>query len=232
MHAADRYAVYYAPPEASPLAEFANAWLGWEPAEGRTVAHPDAPPLTGEEVARVTETPRRYGFHGTLKAPFRLADGVGYDDLVSTVAGLASAMRPASLPGLALTRLGRFIALTPAGDQTALAHLAERFVVELDPLRAPLDDSELARRRQARLTPRQDELLRRWGYPYALDEFQFHLTLTGALSPEDAERAMAALRPLVAPFESEPFVVSEVCIFADPGGSEHFRLVERVPLAG
>jgi len=232
MRSARRYAVYYAPPKAGPLERFAAAWLGWDPVGGQPVVHPDAPPLTGPEIARVTETPRRYGFHGTLKAPFRLADGIRYDDLVAAVAALAASLGPLTLPGLTLTRLGRFIALTPTGDQTALSQLAETLVVGLDRLRAPLDDTELARRRKSGLTPRQDELLSRWGYPYAMEEFQFHLTLTGALPPEDGARAMEALRPLVAAFEAEPFVIGELCLFAEPGEGENFRLVERVSLAG
>ncbi len=232
MHSASRYAVFYAPPDAGALARFANAWLGWDPVAGQPVAHPPAPPLTALDVARVTGTPRRYGFHGTLKAPFRLADGAGYDDLVSAVAGLAARLRPVTLPGLALSRLGPFIALTPTGDQTALSQLAERLVVDLDPLRAPLDQSELARRRRSPLTPRQDALLGRWGYPYALEEFRFHLTLTGALSPEEGEQAMTALRPLVAAFEAAPLAIDELCLFADPGDGANFRLVERLPLSG
>lgn len=232
MQDAHRYAVYYAPPRGSPLARFGAGWLGWDPVVGRAVAHPPAPPLTGADIERVTRTPRRYGFHGTLKAPFRLAEGVGYDDLHRAVAGLAAASAPVALPGLRLTRLGRFVALTPAGDQAALARLAERLVIDLDDLRAPLDDAELARRRRSPLTPRQDMLLRQWGYPYALEEFRFHLTLTGALPAEEGERVTAALRPLVARFLKEPVVVGEVCLFADPGGGRCFRLVDRVPLAG
>lgn len=232
MISASRYAVYYAPPQASPLALFADAWLGWDPAAGREVTHPAAPPLTDADVARVTVTPRRYGFHGTLKAPFRLADGIVYDDLLTAVAGLAATQRPVTLPGLALSSLGPFIALTPTGDQRALENLAERVVVDLDHLRAPLNESELARRRYSPLTPRQDAMLQRWGYPYALAEFRFHLTLTGALSAKDGERTMTALRPLVAPFETERFKIVDLCVFADPGDGANFRLVERLPLSG
>ena len=232
MHSAHRYAVYYAPPEASPLARFSAAWLGWDPVAGCPVGHPNAPPLTADDVAQVTKTPRRYGFHGTLKAPFRLADGCGYDDLVASVSGIAAALAPFTLPGLRLSRLGRFIALTPAGDAGGLERLAERVTIDLDTLRAPLDAAELAKRRKSGLTPRQEGYLQRWGYPYVLDEFRFHLTLTGALAPAEGERAMAALRPLVALHEAEPFVVAEVCLFADPGGGANFRLIERLPLTG
>ena len=54
----------------------------------------------------------------------------------------------------------------------------------------------------------------------------------GRTSDMDGARAMAALRPLVAPFEAKPFVIAELCVFADPGDGANFRLVERLPLTG
>ena len=47
--------------------------------------------------------------------------------------------------------------------------------------------AELARRRAGGLTPRQDELLQRWGYPFVLEEFRFHMSLTGPLSGVHAD---------------------------------------------
>ena len=232
MNPAERYAVYYAPQPGSPLAGFAAVWLGWDPATGRMVDHPDAPPLSAGDVARVTEAPRRYGFHGTLKAPFRLAQGRTPEDLAAAVSDLAAGIPPIEMPGLRLTRLGSFIALTATGDQSPLARLAERATVDLDPFRAPLNGSELAKRRRNGLTERQEDYLRRWGYPYVLEEFRFHLTLTGSLPAEDGDRAEAALRPLVAPIESQPFRIDEICLFADPGAGANFRIVERLPLGG
>lgn len=232
MESADRYAVYFAPPEDGRLARFAASWLGWDPAAGRPVDHPDAPPLDAADVARMTEAPRRYGFHGTLKAPFRLAAGSGYQDLRSALAGLADRLPPLRFPGLRLSRLGRFLALTPTGDQAPLAGLAERLTVDLDAFRAPLNGDELAKRRKSGLSPRQEGYLQDWGYPYVLEEFRFHLTLTGALSAEDGDRAEAALRPLVAEFEAAPFRIDSICIFADPGDGASFRIVERMALAG
>ena len=232
MTRAERYAVYFAPKPGSALAEFAAAWLGWDPATGRTVDHPDAPPLSAADVARVTEAPRRYGFHGTLKAPFRLAEGRAPEDLAAAISDLAAGMVPIDMPRLQLTRLGRFIALTATGDQTPLARLADRATVDLDAYRAPLNDAELAKRRRNGLTERQEGYLQRWGYPYVREEFRFHLTLTGALPAEEAERAEAALRPLVAPIESQPFRIDEICLFADLGAGANFRIVERFPLGG
>ncbi len=61
MRSAHRYAIYYAPPEASDLARFAASWLGWDPASGESVPHLDAPPLSPEELARFPAFPRPHG---------------------------------------------------------------------------------------------------------------------------------------------------------------------------
>ena len=45
-----------------------------------------------------------------------------------------------------------------------------------------------------RLSPRQLELLDRYGYPYVMEQFQFHMTLTDRLSDADGDRFEAALR--------------------------------------
>ena len=47
-------------------------------------------------------------------------------------------------------------------------------------MRAPLSDAERSRH-SARLTPRQRYYLEAWGYPYVLDEFRPHFTLTNPL---------------------------------------------------
>ena len=71
-----RHALYFLPADDSRLQDFGDSWLGWSVTESKAVAHPliaDVP------IATITERPRRYGFHGTLKAPFRLAGGVRGD---------------------------------------------------------------------------------------------------------------------------------------------------------
>ena len=52
------------------------------------------------------------------------------------------------------------------------------------PFARPPGAAELERRRKAGLSAAQEKMLLRWGYPYVLDEFRFHLTLTGRLQPE------------------------------------------------
>ncbi|TKA94635.1 DUF1045 domain-containing protein, partial [Cereibacter changlensis] len=117
-----RYAIYYAP-EPGPLAEFAASWLGWDADSGAAMAHPL---LTGlpREVGLLTQAPRKYGFHGTVKPPFRLAEGADVSDLHAAFVALCPYLAPVTLPGLRLERIGGFVALTPEGDQGPLAAMA------------------------------------------------------------------------------------------------------------
>ncbi len=205
-----RYAIYFAP-EPGPLANFGASWLGWDPVTGKAVAHPDLPC----DVAQITRTPRKYGFHGTIKPPFRLAQGVDIGTLHGAVQALAQTQAPVVLEGLALTRLGSFLAITPVGDASALAALAGAFVTELDTFRAPLSDTEIARRNPDRLSTVQRDLLTRWGYPYVLDEFRFHLTLSGRLPADQAGDVADLLRPILAPMLPTPFPINSLCLFGE-----------------
>ncbi len=182
-------------------------------------------------MAEITATPRRYGFHGTLKPPFRLAGGTDAAGLDRALAALASDVAAFTAPPLMLHRIGRFIALVPSGPCPALSGLAARAVTGLDAFRAPPGESELARRRASGLTPRQNEHLDRWGYPYVLDEFRFHLTLTGALASDDADPVFEALSRLTAPFRAAPLPVTEICLFGE-NGEGRFHIAGRYPLTG
>lgn len=219
-----RFAVYFVPPSGA-LYDFGATWLGWDIGAGVHVVQPDVPGLHD-----ITMTPRKYGFHGTLKPPFRLASGAGEDTLMSAVADLASRTAPATLDKLRLTTLGKFLALTPKGDTTALQTVAEVCVTHLDTFRAPATEADLARRRQAGLTPRQDALLVQWGYPYVLEEFRFHLTLSGRLTSEDTAKWHETAATLL-PVLPEPFVVDEIALCGErPDGC--FEVIDRYPLTG
>ena len=224
-----RFAIYWAP-EPGPLADFTAAWLGWDAALGAEVPHPHVPGLP-RPVAELTETPRKYGFHGTLKAPFRLVDGARPEALHDAAAQLAARTAPVVLPGLALAALGRFLALVPDGPADDLARLAATLVTELDAFRAPLTPEDLIRRRADSLPPRQRDFLDRYGYPYVMEEFRFHLTLTGPLEPDVAEATRTALAPVVAPLLPRPLAVSSVCLFGE-GQDGRFHMLHRYALTG
>lgn len=166
-----RYALYFVPD--GPWGDAGAAWLGWDTRHGRAIAQTDV------RQADLTARPRKYGFHATLKAPFRLANGATRDSLETAIAALARSLKPVPLASLQVSQIGRFFAMTAPGEQAALIDLSSAVVRDLDRLRAPLTEADLKRRRAARLTDRQDALLQAWGYPYVLDEFRFHLTLTG-----------------------------------------------------
>jgi hypothetical protein len=180
-------------------------------------------------VADLTATPRRYGFHATIKPPFRLAAGAAPAELVVACEGLCADLGPVQLDGLQLTDLDGFLALTPAGDTGALDALAARAVADLDAFRAPAPPDEIARRRAAGLTPRQEALLDRWGYPYVMEEFGFHMTLTGRLAPALRGAVAAGLDDWLAPVLPRPFEIGHLAL-AGEGPDGRFRLVGRWPL--
>ena len=221
-----RYAIYYAP-RPSPFQVAAAAWLGWN-AEGPEVPLPDdMPPFAPS----VTEAARKYGFHGTLKAPFRLAPGQDEAKLRDAVATLATGLPAVTLPAMVLRRIGGFLALTPQSASPALSIVAATIVRDLDPFRAPLTDAEIARRRPEKLTERQFVNLRRWGYPYILDDFQFHLTLAGDLDPALSAKVAQALEGWLLPLVPRPFPVQDLCLFGE-GMDGRFRLISRHALTG
>jgi hypothetical protein len=133
---------------------------------------------------------------------------------------------------LVLRRLGRFLALVPDGPAPAVLALAARLVAEFDDFRAPPDAAELARRRAHRLTPAHEANLTRWGYPYVMDAFRFHVTLSGALDAATLDRLEAILAPLVARFTAAPLTLGELALFEQPDATAPFVLTRRFPLAG
>lgn len=224
----ERYALYFAPRRDSALARFGDTWLGQDVETGAAIAQPDLASIVPARLSALTEAPRHYGFHATLKPPFVLASGSDVTQLKAAAAAFAADRAGFVIPRLRLQTIGKFLALTPAEPVAALATLAADCVQAFDHFRAPPEAAELAKRLAAGLTARQAELLARWGYPYVLDEFRFHLTLTGSID-DAAERdaVRAAILPVVAPLLSEPVPVDGVCLFRQPDRQAPFRLIAR-----
>ncbi len=220
-----RYAVYFAP-RAGEFATRAAEWLGRDPVSGKALAQPELP---GIDAAAITTDPRRYGFHGTIRAPFRPAEGIDAALIESSVAALAARLSPVRCAGLRLENLEGFLALTPEGDDSALMAFAATVVEATNALRAPLTEAEIARRRPERLSPRQRDLLDHWGYPYVMEELRFHLTLTDRLA--DPGPAMAALHDHFAPVLPRPFVIEDLCLFGEDH-ADAFHLLHRYALTG
>jgi len=229
---AARYAVYYAPPADSELWRLGCRWLGRDPQRGEILEQPAVQGMDAARIAALTASPRTYGFHATLKPPFRLREGCVADDLDRALAAVSRTQRPFTLPRLQLARLGGFLALTPVDADEALRDLAQRCVVELDGLRHPPDEDELLRRRSAGLSERQERLLERWGYPYVLEEFRFHLTLTDRVSVADGARLSTWLDAWFAAAREQTLAVEDVSLYVQPASREPFQLLRRYRLAG
>ena len=187
-----RVAIFHMPSADHPLTLAAARWLGRDAYSGERFEPVADDAFGSEELAALTAEPRRYGFHATMKAPFRLAEGIRIDDVERRLAEFCRASAPCPLTGLRVATLGPFFALVPGPAAAEVNPLAARVVEAFEPFRAPLDAKDLARRRRTPLTPAQDAYLTAWGYPYVFDEFQFHMTLTGPV-PSDRQAEMAAL---------------------------------------
>ncbi|MHC1999233.1 DUF1045 domain-containing protein [Methylobacterium sp. CM6241] len=215
-----RYALYFTPAPGSALAAFGDAVLGLDPAPG-----PDA--LQAILAANTAEQ-RVYGFHATLKAPMRLAKGATEAELLAAAAALAAHRLPLPVGPLRVAALGNFVALVPTAPPSALGLLAAEYVAALDPLRAPLTETERAHRRPERLDPRGRALLERWGYPHVFEAFRFHMTLTGPLGPKDLATALPLLAEAAAGL---PDLVIDAVSVVVRDGAAPFRLLRRLPFA-
>ena len=176
-----RYAVYFAPEKEHPLHGFGSRWLGRDAVAGTDLPQGEIAGVTASRLREITKSARHYGFHATLKAPFVAADGLDGSAIVARVQAFAGA-RTAFEAAIDFKPLGGFLALGLPVPCAEMQALAEACVTELADLHAPMSEADIARRRKSGLSDHQDALMLKWGYPYVLDEFRFHMTLSGRLS--------------------------------------------------
>ncbi|WP_241063684.1 DUF1045 domain-containing protein [Achromobacter xylosoxidans] len=214
MPSAHRYALYLAP--TGPWRELGSRWLGRCADTGAAL-----PPLPGQpEAARDwTAAPRHYGLHATLKPPFRLRAGATPRDVDAAARRLAAGdsafgiqLECEPLRGFLAWR----IASSDADGRARINALAAAAVRGLDDLRAAPGADELARRQAHALSPEQQAMLARWGYPYVFDTFTFHITLTGKLDGEALEQARAGIAAFADPLRGQPMPVPGVSVYVQP----------------
>lgn len=218
--ASPRYALYFTPAWGTPWERFGARWLGRSLRPADAVVQAVVPGISADQLARITEAPRRYGFHATLKAPIRLVDGCSVEAFEAAVARTCRTLAPVPIEPLRVARLDDFLALVPCDDGAALRHVAATLTRALDPFRAPPGPRELARRRAAGLTPAQEANLVRWGYPHVFDDFRFHMTLSGSLAAvgaDDVARLADAASAAIAALADTPLVLDAVSVCVEPG---------------
>ena len=114
--------------------------------------------------------------------------------------------------------------MIPAEPPPELIQLAADCVSKFDSFRAPLSEADRARRNPSQLTPAQREHLDRWGYPYVMDEFRFHMTLTRRL---DAGRRQPLLKMLAERFVAlnlPVLPIDRIAVFRQDTPASRFRL--------
>lgn len=228
MHVPHRVAIYYAPAVQSAWWRAGSSWLGRCAATDLTITQPQLEGFTSEAFGKLTSEPRRYGWHGTLRAPFRLAEGKSLGDVRAAVQRLCAERDAFELAPLQVSRMGGFLALRPSQAEPELDRLAGDCVRQMHSLAAPLTDDELARRRRAALSSEQNEFLQTWGYPYVFGQFRFHFSLTGSMKDLHEDKEVLLIEKANAHFQQLPACrVDRVSLFVEPTPGAQFRLLEQ-----
>lgn len=225
-----RYAIYYTPSKYDPLSVAAASWLGRNVYSDELPEPPSIDGFSRMELAYHTAVPRRYGFHGTIKAPFHLREGASEQGLLKALMHFASMRAPFEIPRVEIARLGAFYGIAPSMPCEQINHLAAEVVQTFDDFRAPLSDAEIERRDPDSLTAPQFANLQRWGFPYVMDEFRFHMMLTGPLGVDMTGRFDTALRGYFAPFLTQPLKIASLALFVEPEPGAPLRVHSQHPL--
>ena len=222
-----RIALYYAPGTDDPLHQRASAWLGRDAVSGAEISQPA---IAGVDIAEVTADARGYGFHATLKPPFRVQGDI--QAVLQTTRDFAARTAAFTLRPLQITDLDGFLALREAAPCPPLQALADGAVAALDPHRAPATEAEITRRKPEKLSPRQREYLEAWGYPYVFAEWRFHMTLTRRLTPAEKAIILPAVTDALGDAPVIARTVTDICIFAQAAPGAPFTILERLKLRG
>jgi len=211
-----RYAVYFTPAREEPLARTAAGWLGRDAYGGEVARYEGIADLSAAEIAFHTASARRYGFHATLKAPFKLARDQDEASLIAAFDAFCAAHPAVVVPHTRLAQMDGYFAIVPAERLPELDTLAAEIVRGFEPFRAPLSEAEIARRSPESLTAAQLRNLHGWGYPYIFDEFRFHMTLTGRVSQADSPRMARAIETAFGSLLAGPLAIDTLALFVEP----------------
>jgi putative phosphonate metabolism protein len=225
-----RYAIYYASEPRSDLDRFGAVHLGYDAWTGDELPFPEGVLQAVPDWRALTQDPRKYGFHATLKAPMALADGKTETEFLDACAAFADAPRAIPFIKPVVQSISGFIAVVPAQAPRELEQFAADCVSAFDGFRATLTPEDRARRNPSKLTPRQCDYLDRWGYPYVMEEFRFHMTLTGRLDATRREPILAMLQDRFAGLAIDRLVVDRIALFKQDTTTARFRIIGQWPL--
>lgn len=229
MASIPRYAIYYAPSADAALARFGATLIGYDVATGAESPFPAAVG-TIPDWKEITAEARKYGFHATLKAPFSLREGRTEDELQSACASFAAEPRAIPLITPVVDAISGFIAVMPGQPSASLQELAADCVRGFDAFRAPLSPEDRARRKPEQLSERQVSYLDRFGYPYVMEQYRFHMTLTCRLDDDRRGAILTLLRAQFAELKLQHLAIDRIALFKQPDTASRFRIIGSWPL--
>ncbi len=220
-----RYAIYFAAGADGSLSRFGAELLGYDAHSGDEVSFPQEALRVAPDWRDITADPRKYGFHATLKAPMTLVSGRTEAELMAACATFAGQSRTIPVIRPVVDTISGFIAVIPAEPVDALQQLAADCVREFDSFRAALTAEDRARRKPEKLTERQRDYLDRWGYPYVMEEFRYHMTLTGRLDAERRGPILEMLRGRFAALGLGTLAIDRLALFKQDETKGRFRII-------
>ena len=73
-------------------------------------------------------------------------------------------------------------------------------------------------------------MLEHWGYPYVMEEYRFHMSLTDRIDDaEERETIFGALENLAKPVLGKTIMARHITVFGQSDRNEPMAVVERIP---
>ena len=227
----DRYAVYFVPAKDSALDRFGAGWFG-RTSQREQERRLSVPGISDSERDDLTRVPRIYGLHATLRPPFVLVETADSNDVERRVSSIARQTGAFEVPALVTGSTGGCLTLSLSHACAEVEQLAAYCLRELDELRRPQEGSDCERYRAYSLSEREQHLFARWGYPWVLDRFVFHFTLTSRINREKRERIARALAPQLDCIVGIPWLFDSISVLRQSEHGGVFVEISRHQLGG
>mgnify|MGYP001390519063 FL=1 len=231
-----RVAIYFLPKKNSSLENFGKNLLGRDINKKKKIS------LTRrqkyfinrgftyfDELKDYCEEPAKYGFHATLKAPFRLKRNVKTKNFYDVISHIAAQHSRFKIKGLKIVYSKKFTFITSRKPNKLLRNLENDLVKHLDTFRAELNKTEIKKRIPDSLTFKQNKYLKEWGYPFVFDQFKFHMTLMNQNNNKLSNKQKLELEKLIYKISNNVIEFNEISLLGE-NKNGYFEEIKRFKL--
>ena len=231
-----RVAIYFLPKKNSSLENFGKNLLGRDINKKKKIS------LTRrqkyfinrgftyfDELKDYCEEPAKYGFHATLKAPFRLKRNVKTKNFYDVISHIAAQHSRFKIKGLKIVYSKKFTFIISRKPNKLLINLENDLVKHLDTFRAELNKTEIKKRIPDSLTFKQNKYLKEWGYPFVFDQFKFHMTLMNQNNNKLSNKQKLELEKLIYKISNNVIEFNEISLLGE-NKNGHFEEIKRFKL--